>query len=356
MRAIGFSTGSLAFGDFERGLAMVHGKAAVNAVELSALRQPELVPLVGSLDRLDLRAFVYVSVHAPSRMSQEEERAAIVHLRAVAERRWPIIIHPDAIHDWSLWGVFGEQLLIENMDKRKQAGRTAQELSKIFVQLPAASLCFDLGHARQVDPTMTEATLILKQFRNRIKQLHVSDVDSESKHDRLSFESVLAFQKVADFLPENVPAILETPVQGTELEEEVKIARQALSHDATLVKLQAAIASVFSSKTRRRHRLTAFLDTLRFAHITLYDVDLVISRLPIGEPFQKGNAFLNPFDLYSVLPDFEKRELNEYYFGLVRRIEAEDAGLARQFPEQFRHSRPSNRVGGRIAVLGGDRI
>jgi len=43
---------------------------------------------------------------------------------------------------------------------------------------------------------MSEATLILKQFRNRIRQLYVGDVDSESKHDRLSFESVLAFRKL----------------------------------------------------------------------------------------------------------------------------------------------------------------
>jgi hypothetical protein len=332
---------------------MVRGKASVNAIELSALRQPELLPMLGSLNRLDLRPFAYVSVHAPSKMSREEEVEAIASLGAVAERRWPIIIHPDAMHNPNLWRVFGEQLLVENMDKRKQKGRTAQELSEIFLQLPAASLCFDLGHARQVDPTMTEATLILKRFRNRIKQLHVSEVDSESRHDRLSFESVLAFQKIADFLPESVPAILETPVKETELETEVKIAQQALSHDRTLVKLQAAIASVFSSKTQRRHRLAAFLDTLQFAQITLYDVDLVINHLPIGEPFQKGNAFLNPLDLYSILPDFEKRELTEYYFGLVRRIEAEDADLASQFPEQFRRSPPSNRVGGRIALLGG---
>jgi hypothetical protein len=149
MRAIGFSTGSLAFGDFERGLAMRHGKATVNAIELSALRQPELLPLVVSLGRLDLRAFVYVSVHAPSRMSQQEELEAIAHLGAVAERRWSIIVHPDAIHDWNLWRGFGEQLLVENMDKRKQVGRTAQELSKVFEQLPTASLCFDLGHARR---------------------------------------------------------------------------------------------------------------------------------------------------------------------------------------------------------------
>jgi hypothetical protein len=354
MRATGFSTGSLAYGDFEKGLAMMRGKTTVNAVELSSLRQPELAPLVGSLEQLDLRGFVYVSLHAPSRMSAEEEREAIVRLRSVAQRRWPIIVHPDAISDWSLWRALGEQLLVENMDKRKQTGRTAQELSKIFEHLPAASLCFDLGHARQVDPTMTEAILILKQFKDRVKQLHVSEVDSESKHERLSFESILAFQKVANFLPEGVPAILETPVREAELETEVEIAKQALSHDATVVKLEAAIKGVFSGSAQRRHRLTAFLNTLRLARITLYDVDLVISHLPIGEPFQRGNAFRNPMDLYAILPDVEKRELTEYYFGLVQRIAAEDADLTRQFPEQFKPSPASNRVGGQAVLSGGD--
>jgi hypothetical protein len=96
------------------------------------------------------------------------------------------------------------------------------------------------------------------------------------------------------------------------------------------------------------------LHTLQFAQITLYDVDLVINHLPIGEPFQKGNAFLNPLDLYSVLPDFEKRELTEFYFRLVQRIEVEDADLPRQFPDQFRHSLSPNRIGGPVAPLGGN--
>jgi hypothetical protein len=39
---------------------MVHGKATADAIELSALRQPELLPLVIALRRLGLRAFVYV--------------------------------------------------------------------------------------------------------------------------------------------------------------------------------------------------------------------------------------------------------------------------------------------------------
>ena len=45
MRRVGFSTGALARGDFRRALQMLAGKN-VSAVELSALRQDELMPLV----------------------------------------------------------------------------------------------------------------------------------------------------------------------------------------------------------------------------------------------------------------------------------------------------------------------
>lgn len=45
MRPVGFSTGALAYSDFRRGLAMAR-TAVCAAVELSALRQPELFPLL----------------------------------------------------------------------------------------------------------------------------------------------------------------------------------------------------------------------------------------------------------------------------------------------------------------------
>ena len=59
MKYIGFSTGALARNDFRRALQMLTGKN-VSAVELSALRQDELVPLVEQLDHLDLSPFKYV--------------------------------------------------------------------------------------------------------------------------------------------------------------------------------------------------------------------------------------------------------------------------------------------------------
>ena len=66
MRSIGFSTGALALGDFRRALAML---STVNssAIELSALRDHELDPLMRALSQLNLRRFRYVSVHVPSK-------------------------------------------------------------------------------------------------------------------------------------------------------------------------------------------------------------------------------------------------------------------------------------------------
>jgi hypothetical protein len=227
MRPIGFSTGSLAYGEFRMALDMLKGKP-VDIVELSALRSHELAPLIESLDSLDLSRFSYVSVHAPSNFGESMEGGIARLLGSFVARRWPLILHPDAIYDYKAWLSFGDLLLIENMDKRKPRGRTAEELAEIFDRLPQASLCFDLGHGRQVDPTMNTAYMILREFGDRLRQVHVSEVNTRSTHDRLTEASIAAFQKVADLIPESVPVILETPVTVADLDKEISQARRAL--------------------------------------------------------------------------------------------------------------------------------
>ncbi len=78
MRTIGFSTGALAYADFRRAVDMLRGKP-VRAIELSALRECELRPMLEGLDELDLSQFEYVSVHAPSDFPKEHE-AEVVNL------------------------------------------------------------------------------------------------------------------------------------------------------------------------------------------------------------------------------------------------------------------------------------
>ena len=203
--------------------------AGCRSVELSALREGELLPLLDALDSLDLSAFSYVSIHAPSRFNAEWEQVAVTRLRSELHRESPVVAHPDALHDLPLWREFGTLLCIENMDKRKPFGRTARELDLIFFQLPDASLCFDIGHARQYDPTMTEACLILREFGRTLRQVHISEVNTASKHDPLSWAPIRAFQAVAHPIPENVPLILETPVELADMSAEIEKAHQALT-------------------------------------------------------------------------------------------------------------------------------
>jgi len=91
-----------------------------------------------------------------------------------------------------------------------------------------AALCFDIGHARQVDPTMTEAYLILRDFGSRLRQIPVSEVNTRSKHDTLSYTSILAFQEFAHLIPVEIPLILETPVREFDMEAEIERVRSAL--------------------------------------------------------------------------------------------------------------------------------
>src|SRR5205823_6484742 len=122
-------------------------------------------------------------------------------LQVLRDTEWPIVVHPDAVTDSRLWSVFGHQLCIENTDLRKSIGRTASELERIFSEFPDASFCCDLGHARQVDPTMAEATAILQKFGDRLVQLHVSEVNTKSSHDPLSIASIKAFNKIYQLIP-----------------------------------------------------------------------------------------------------------------------------------------------------------
>jgi hypothetical protein len=228
MRLLGFSTGALALGDFKKALNMLdYHDTRATAIELSALRVTELEPLVSSLDSLDLTRYQYVSIHAPSGFSREEEPKIIETLRKISERKWPIVIHPDAIHDWQRWEEFGAEICIENMDKRKPIGRNFVELADCFVRLPKASLCLDLGHARQVDPTMKEAMNMLRLFGGRLVQIHLSEVDEKSRHKRLSIPLAPEFTKIAHLIPQKTPIILESMIKPSEIVEELERAELA---------------------------------------------------------------------------------------------------------------------------------
>jgi sugar phosphate isomerase/epimerase len=227
MNRIGYSTGAIALGNFSKALALL-ADHRFGAIELSALRMSEVVPLLAALPSLDLSRYSYIAFHAPSAFpAHEEER--LVELLARLPMEWPIVLHPDAVHDFELWKPLSERLAIENMDGRKSLGRSVRELEEVFRTLPNAKMCLDLGHARQVDSSMLGAYEFLQSFSERIVQLHVSEVDTMSRHDPMSLSAELAFRQLRRFIPKSVAVILESRVSEPDIEQEVlKVQRTLL--------------------------------------------------------------------------------------------------------------------------------
>jgi len=228
MATIGFSTGAIAYGDFMGAITLLSPTRAT-AIELSALRETELAPLLAALPNMieGLRErYDYVSFHAPTNF--EDERVIVAQLKAVAELEMNIVVHPDTITDPKCWRELGARLCIENMDSRKPFGRTVEELLPYFDQLPEARLCFDIAHARQVDSTMLEAMRITEEFRDRLAQVHLSEINSQGKHFPMSFAAKRAFEPFVEILL-SVPVILESVVSNDEIVPELAAAERLLS-------------------------------------------------------------------------------------------------------------------------------
>jgi hypothetical protein len=220
MKNVGFSTGAISLGDFEQAIQLLQDFPG-DAIELSALRVNEIKPLMEALPYIDLSKYEHISIHVPSSFSAKEE-IAIGELLWNLPPSWLLILHPDTIHDFSVWHRFAQRIAIENMDRRKPRGRTAEELQRCFDELPEARLCFDIGHARQFDPSMAEAYLILSQFSNRLAQVHVSEVDSQSRHAVITYAAELAFREVARMIPTAIPLILESRVLPEQIPAEMQ--------------------------------------------------------------------------------------------------------------------------------------
>jgi hypothetical protein len=227
METIGYSTGSLAHADVRGALQLLESRD-MGALELSALRAHELGPLLEVISELLLDRYQNISVHAPSAFSAADESRIAAALLPVARRGWLIVVHPDTIHDHDLWTPFGDRLAIENMDRRKPVGHTAEELRPVFRKLPEASFCLDLAHAWQCDPTMSEAARLLAAFGERLAEVHVSELDADSRHIRLTPKGIGAYQRFADLIPVHVPVIIEAPVEPEEIESELEASLVAL--------------------------------------------------------------------------------------------------------------------------------
>lgn len=182
------------------------------AVELSALSQEELPGLIEFLRGDPAMPFHYVSVHAPSKDVHADEASRVEALTALPARVRAIVVHPDTIQEPARWGALGRRLVIENMDARKKSGQTPEDLDILFDELPLAGLCFDIAHAKHVDDSLEVGRAILDRFADRLRHVHLSSLDTDGHHVRLTDEDEVLFTTLLDRC-RDVPWILEAPLR-----------------------------------------------------------------------------------------------------------------------------------------------
>jgi Xylose isomerase-like TIM barrel len=180
------------------------------AVELSALSEDEMDGLAGYLASDPQLAFRYVSIHGPSKGRTMPEPDLVNALAELAAKAQAIIMHPDTIEDPSHFRVMGRKLVLENMDSRKDGGRTVEELASWFADLPDAGFCFDIAHAWSVDDTLAAGAELLDAFRPRLRHVHVSSMDTDLHHVPLTEEHEALFMPLLQRCTD-VPWIFEAP-------------------------------------------------------------------------------------------------------------------------------------------------
>jgi predicted ABC-type ATPase len=81
---------------------------------------------------------------------------------------------------------------------------------------------------------MIEAAGLLKAYGLRLKEVSMSEVPSNTKHEAMSLTAVSAIRKVAHLIPRGVPIILESVISPDKIEQEIKLAEFVLSRSAAV--------------------------------------------------------------------------------------------------------------------------
>lgn len=203
MHLIGWSTGALLpkgnKSNYQLAIDLLK-TTSFTAIEFSVLREQELPIFLENLPHLDTIGFNHISFHI-SKHKNLTEKEIFKKIQPVIEKGWLIVHHPDIITDFGIWKQLGSQLCIENMDGRKQDGRSVKELERYFNNLPDASMCFDIGHVKQIDPSMKLGKEICQIFGQKIKIIHLSEVDNTFySHSPINDKSLEDFAEIINFL------------------------------------------------------------------------------------------------------------------------------------------------------------
>ena len=222
---IGFSTGCL---HYRADIPIVDKlkiflRSGATVVELSFGTPKQLFEF--SLDeaiKSKLMKFSKITVHAPFKEIRYFDDTGntdevIIKLKELFDNL-PIsgfVFHPDTIANFIGLEVIGLPVLIENMDRNKKIGISAEDIAAIKDDYNFGFV-LDLQHAFEHDPSMDLANEMLQIMGERLSHLHVSGEFGDHHHIPLHLaQNQEAIGRILKLMP-SVPVILEGVFMGLE--------------------------------------------------------------------------------------------------------------------------------------------
>lgn len=209
---IGFSTGFL-----HREIGPISSRALEICREVSA--KAIEINCIGGIDEKGdelilikpqaLLGFEHVSIHSPSKVRYGDDNSTCQLLAAIEHvcREIPIhvvVFHPDLVDCWEVLSEFKIPYAFENMDHRKEFGKSILDLKAVFLHCDA-KFVLDLNHCYSMNSSMVTARELIEHFGDRLCEVHLSGFTA---YHELLCETLQT--EIMDALPEkDVPIILE---------------------------------------------------------------------------------------------------------------------------------------------------
>ncbi len=176
-----------------------------------------------------IKKLKYVSIHAPFEpiklgsevMLQQLKWLSYISARVNAQN---IVIHPPNLPRPELLSKYGLNVCTENTKKT-----TVSELKKIFKNYPQLKLCLDVSHSYL--RSETETSDLVRHFREKIVQIHLSCAHNGKDHLPLRGASDKFLKSIQIIKTLNVPIIIEENVVSADinnLRAEIKLAKSLI--------------------------------------------------------------------------------------------------------------------------------
>ncbi len=198
-------------------------KLKVDGIEIGLSKREDLFGLSFNKEQKKyLKELKYVSIHLPVGAVKDcFDKEVIKSMDKVIGlyneiNAQCIVIHPDALPSAEIFEKYKDKArwLTENLDKF--SGYGIKELMVVFEKYPYLGLCLDVCHC--LTWGSDNANELVREFGDRIFQIHMSNFDGEKQHTQVKGASGEFLKHLESIRKFNVPIVIEEDFDTDEIE------------------------------------------------------------------------------------------------------------------------------------------